>query len=799
MSGDEKPPNASQNSLPLSQDTFSFLWDHLSNTTSNGSLTQALQSPINWNFNDYNGGDTVEENHIELHMDRCELTPNDMQTSDNDDILSTTNSTISTMSFQNQQSTFNNVLSPDSAMPSSVPSDYSADVTPPPPAFTPPPSSGAASQSLPSNVNYPGDYEFMIYLGQPTPTAAKSVSWTYSNALKKLFVDKDKPCPIQFKTTKAPPAGSYIRAMPIFKKPEHIQQVVKRCPNHASCVQNDLTAYHLVMSSDPSSQYVEDPNTGRLSVIVPYNVPQVGTEYSQYLYTFKCFLSCVGGLNRRQIQVVFTLETNGQILGRQVIDVRVCACPGRDRKGEEKCQNEKQSKKPSKRASKVTSSFEVTTIGGKKRKTEDEQIYTIFVKGKEKYDLLMKIKESLDLMEYLTPTQIQAYKSNQKMEPPQLVEFPRLTSIPTQPVINPADLQMPNHHAYVNYNQHHPQQQVHLQGMVNNPEQQQQPMPPHSAPPLNHIPSMPSFPTFQFSQHPSHSGADTGAAAGHDIFLQSMARDMADSGSTTTPMEINNVQATSSQGFNIISSEEISSSHQLQNQNISPTRSPPNQTSPHHQHEMGSPHHHEIQQQQQHTTQQVRIQHAVRSTHHMIEVLQEFHPHSASMPLLKAAQLVCKHASKGSPTGLQACSKGSPTGLWLARLGVGQYTDAFQRKGIGNTDQLDEIQLEDFNDMQIPSEARQRIWKAILELRNPSSQLNSTPSLLKNSSNASTLSVRSQCSYSGQPAPLYHATRFTLKQTLSFKVKHETEEQPGGSNGPLQGGSEMNGCLPGME
>ena len=56
--------------------------------------------------------------------------------------------------------------------------------------------------------------------------------------LKKLFVDKDKPCPIQFKTTKPPPPNSYIRAMPIFKKPEHIQQVVKRCPNHASCVQN---------------------------------------------------------------------------------------------------------------------------------------------------------------------------------------------------------------------------------------------------------------------------------------------------------------------------------------------------------------------------------------------------------------------------------------------------------------------------------------------------------------------------------------------------------------------------------
>ena len=85
--------------------------------------------------------------------------------------------------------------------------------------------------------------------------------------------------------------------------------------------------------------------------------------------------------------------------------------------------------------------------------------------------------------------------------------------------------------------------------------------------------------------------------------------------------------------------------------------------------------------------------------------------------------------------------------------------------------------------MQIPSDARQRIWKAILELRNPSPNMTSTPSLLKNSSTASTASIRSQCSFSGQQAaPLYHATRFTLKQTLSFKVKEETEENGDGDN-----------------
>ena len=41
-------------------------------------------------------------------------------------------------------------------------------------------------------------------------------------------------CPVRFKTGKQPPPGTIIRAMPIYMKPEHVQEVVKRCPNHAT-------------------------------------------------------------------------------------------------------------------------------------------------------------------------------------------------------------------------------------------------------------------------------------------------------------------------------------------------------------------------------------------------------------------------------------------------------------------------------------------------------------------------------------------------------------------------------------
>ena len=37
----------------------------------------------------------------------------------------------------------------------------------------------------------------------------------------------------------------------------------------------------------------------------------------------------------RPFQVVFTLEREGHILGRRAVEVRICACPSRDRKSEE--------------------------------------------------------------------------------------------------------------------------------------------------------------------------------------------------------------------------------------------------------------------------------------------------------------------------------------------------------------------------------------------------------------------------------------------------------------------------------
>ena len=54
------------------------------------------------------------------------------------------------------------------------------------------------------------------------------------------------------------------------------------------------------------------------------------------MFAFMCFSSCASGPNRRPVEAIFTLEKDGQTLGRRVVEIRVCACPGRDRQYDER-------------------------------------------------------------------------------------------------------------------------------------------------------------------------------------------------------------------------------------------------------------------------------------------------------------------------------------------------------------------------------------------------------------------------------------------------------------------------------
>ncbi|XP_055366280.1 cellular tumor antigen p53-like [Betta splendens] len=197
-------------------------------------------------------------------------------------------------------------------------------------------------------------------------------------------------------------------------------------------------------------QYLEDHNTKRHSVTVPYEPPQVSLPLTSDLspnVAIKCYHSVVplvplsrfvipeitralndyypacvsAGLrdhhNPVQLHVqqllhgrhepqthphhILTLKTSdGQLLGRRCFEVRVCACPGRDRKTEEANSAKLQTgaKQVKKRKSAPATDPDMC-----KRKsgssTDEEEVLMLPVKGRERYNMLKKINDALELAE----------------------------------------------------------------------------------------------------------------------------------------------------------------------------------------------------------------------------------------------------------------------------------------------------------------------------------------------------------------------------------------------------------------
>uniref|UniRef100_A0A452T9V3 Cellular tumor antigen p53 n=1 Tax=Ursus maritimus TaxID=29073 RepID=A0A452T9V3_URSMA len=284
-------------------------------------------------------------------------------------------------------------------------------------------------------MNYLNPSETQFF--HPNEKIPENNDINYSTELKKLYCQIAKTCPIQIKVMTPPPQGAVIRAMPVYKKAEHVTEVVKRCPNHELSREFNegqiAPPSHLIrVEGNSHAQYVEDPITGRQSVLVPYEPPQVGTEFTTVLYNFMCNSSCVGGMNRRPILIIVTLETrDGQVLGRRCFEARICACPGRDRKADEDSIRKQQVSDSAKNGDAFrqnTHGIQMTSI--KKRRSPDDELLYLPVRGRETYEMLLKIKESLELMQYLPQHTIETYRQQQQQQHQHLLQ--KQTSMQSQ-------------------------------------------------------------------------------------------------------------------------------------------------------------------------------------------------------------------------------------------------------------------------------------------------------------------------------------------------------------------------------
>uniref|UniRef100_A0A8C8SPU1 Tumor protein 63 (p63) n=1 Tax=Pelusios castaneus TaxID=367368 RepID=A0A8C8SPU1_9SAUR len=391
----------------LSPEVFQHIWDF---------LEQPICSvqPINLNFVD-EASDSGPTNKIEISMDCVR-----MQDVDGSDPMWPQYTNLGLLNSMDQQ------IQNGSSSTSPYNTEHAQNsVTAPSPYAQPSSTFDALSPSpaIPSNTDYPGPHSFDVSFQQSS--TAKSATWTYSTELKKLYCQIAKTCPIQIKVMTPPPQGAIIRAMPVYKKAEHVTEVVKRCPNHELSREFNegqiAPPSHLIrVEGNSHAQYVEDPITGRQSVLVPYEPPQVGTEFTTVLYNFMCNSSCVGGMNRRPILIIVTLETrDGQVLGRRCFEARICACPGRDRKADEDSIRKQQVSDSTKNGDGTKRPFRQSTHGIqmtsiKKRRSPDDELLYLPVRGRETYEMLLKIKESLELMQYLPQHTIETYRQQQQ-------------------------------------------------------------------------------------------------------------------------------------------------------------------------------------------------------------------------------------------------------------------------------------------------------------------------------------------------------------------------------------------------
>ena len=190
--------------------------------------------------------------------------------------------------------------------------------------------------------NNPGQFGFSFSFDND-PSSIETQSMIYSKALEKLYVRLCADIPVTFHLNNPPPSGCIIRATVAYAEPSHTSSPPHRCQKHAKgdtgVPQGCET--HLIHCEHPQSRYIEHPMTGQPSVTIPLQEQnhhcatvqtstdgpdKSGVSSVTYLYKFHCSSPCAG-LKHHPIKLVFTLEENNVILGRQAVDLRICARP----------------------------------------------------------------------------------------------------------------------------------------------------------------------------------------------------------------------------------------------------------------------------------------------------------------------------------------------------------------------------------------------------------------------------------------------------------------------------------------
>ncbi|KAK5986978.1 p53 DNA-binding domain protein [Trichostrongylus colubriformis] len=136
-----------------------------------------------------------------------------------------------------------------------------------------------------------------------------------------LYSKSELMIPFVFTYTNNCNPNSTIRVHAEYTEERYANKAVERCPNHQYKDASPEIRQHFVRCEHVNTDYVN--KNGTYFVRIPM--------CDSTSFAFTCFSSCSGGINRRPLQLVFTLETpTGKVQDMCHVALKVCANPLRD-------------------------------------------------------------------------------------------------------------------------------------------------------------------------------------------------------------------------------------------------------------------------------------------------------------------------------------------------------------------------------------------------------------------------------------------------------------------------------------
>lgn len=201
-------------------------------------------------------------------------------------------------------------------------------------------------------------------------------SYMYSSKLNKVFVKLGSAMNVYISyTTFDMNTDVFVRAMIVYSNHDDLNEPVKKCPNHKEqslgCPPEIIP--HILKCAVPETQYKGVENGVKFNERIAIVVPMKSLADNEPLkLEFTCQNSCSGGMNRKMTSIVFTLEDQWErILGRKLMNFKVCSCPKRDKEKEEGSVPKNLPKKRKTDSAPSTSSKKICSFIPNVVKTED--------------------------------------------------------------------------------------------------------------------------------------------------------------------------------------------------------------------------------------------------------------------------------------------------------------------------------------------------------------------------------------------------------------------------------------------